>query len=256
MIFSSEYNVNAYPELYSIISMPVALQDFIIGHEYIAIKNVSAFWGHGTYHQGELTSIIPRSEQYPDGPYAVFDGFMYLRAEFYTFYEVDDPDIPTPAPNAQPPINFGEDDDMLEEERYGGHVEQINLDISKAPKLGEITVNLGGEVNAISQEEFKDGDECVRIPTSGGGIQMNGRGYSIFKVSTLQDWFKTGSHKNPLTNEEIQQEDLEMFLYKAPAGGRRKARTKAKARKTKTKKAKAKAKARTKARKTKAKARS
>ena len=218
MICSSEYNVNAYPELYSIIRMPVPFDQLQVGNVYTRVYVQPNGVMTTISYTGILTGIRPRSDMNTHGPYAIFGNTESSHLD-WVFFTPGDPAIPG-----------------------GGHVEQTNLDISKAPNLGEITVNLGGEVNAISQEEFKDGDECVRIPTSGGGIQMNGRGYSIFKISMLQQWFNTGSHTNPLTRENIQQQDLEIFIYKSPVGGRRiKARkTKARAKKTKARKTKAK----------------
>jgi len=108
-----------------------------------------------------------------------------------------------------------------------------NLSISQALHIGTRVEGQGvfasGEVNAVNQEEFNDGDELVRIPAP-GGIKMppDVGGYHLFHANdkgggTLQQWFDRGNRKDPLNNQVIQQNQLERFTYRkpAPAGGKR-----------------------------------
>ena len=108
------------------------------------------------------------------------------------------------------------------------------LSIRQAPHIGIRVEGQGvfasGEVNAVNQHEFNDGDELVRIPTVVGGIKMppDVGGYHLFHANhkdgaTLQQWFDQGNITDPLSNRVIRQNQLERFTYRkpAPAGGKR-----------------------------------
>ena len=100
------------------------------------------------------------------------------------------------------------------------------LNIDAAPHIGYL--RLGHEdANAISYEDFKNGDICVRL-------QQDNR--FIFHIDGLKEWFRR-SNLNPLTNLPVVQDDIERFTYKDArriniSGGKRKRKTKRKAKKS------------------------
>lgn len=93
------------------------------------------------------------------------------------------------------------------------------LNIDAAPHIGDVRLN-HEDANAISYEDFKNGDECVRL-------QEDNR--FIFHIDGLKEWFLR-SNLNPLTNLPVRQEDIERFTYrKRPhMNGGRKSKKKAK----------------------------
>lgn len=100
------------------------------------------------------------------------------------------------------------------------------LNIDAAPHIGYL--RLGHEdANAISYEDFKNGDICVRL-------QQDNR--FIFHIDGIKEWFRR-SNLNPLTNLPVVQDDIERFTYKDArriniSGGKRKTKTKRKAKKS------------------------
>ena len=90
------------------------------------------------------------------------------------------------------------------------------LNISIAPHIGELRLNLSKDTNSIALEEFEDGEELVRLKHS--NLPNN-----IFKIDGLQAWFDAGKRTNPSTREVINQEDIEKFTYvkDLTKGGRR-----------------------------------
>jgi len=85
--------------------------------------------------------------------------------------------------------------------------EQLNtlnrLNIDAAPYIGDLRLSHEDQ-NAISYEDFNNGDMCVRL-------QQDNR--FIFHIDGLKSWFRT-SNKNPLTNLPVIQEDIERFTYR------------------------------------------
>jgi len=91
------------------------------------------------------------------------------------------------------------------------------LIIANAPHIGDLELDLSNGTNALSLDKFVDGEELVRLNHS------NLPSY-IYKIETLQEWFNTGEISNPLTRENITQDDIERFRYveKLTKGGKRK----------------------------------
>ena len=85
--------------------------------------------------------------------------------------------------------------------------EQLNtlnrLNIDAAPYIGDLHLSHEDQ-NAITYEDFKNNDICVRL-------QQDNR--YIFHIDGLKEWFLR-SNVNPLTNLLVTQEDIERFTYK------------------------------------------
>ena len=85
--------------------------------------------------------------------------------------------------------------------------EQLNtlntLNIDAAAYIGDLRLT-HEDANAISYEDFKNGDMCVRL-------QQDNR--FIFHIDGLKEWFRR-SNLNPLTNLPVVQDDIERFRYK------------------------------------------
>ena len=77
------------------------------------------------------------------------------------------------------------------------------LNIDAAPHIGDLRLS-HEDANAISYEDFKNGDECVRLKEDNR---------FIFHIDGLKEWFRR-SNLNPLTNLPVRQEDIERFTYK------------------------------------------
>lgn len=115
----------------------------------------------------------------------------------------------------------------------------IFFNVNLPEKIEGRNVSLKGVEDPISYEEFNNGDECVMILDEEGKETNH-----IFKLQPYLTWVKSkDKFTNPLTGLNIKANQVQMFTYKAPTGGRRK-----------TKAIKTKAKAKTKLRKTKRKA--
>jgi len=95
--------------------------------------------------------------------------------------------------------------------------QDVQLIIANAPHIGDLELDLSNGTNSLSLDKFVDGEELVRLSHS--NLPSN-----IYKIETLQGWFNTGKISNPLTRENITQDDIERFRYveKLTKGGRRK----------------------------------
>jgi len=104
-----------------------------------------------------------------------------------------------------------------EEDRREEEERRVRLIIANAPHIGDLELDLSNGTNALSLDKFVDGEELVRLSHS--NLPSN-----IYKIETLQEWFNTGKISNPLTRENITQDDIERFRYveKLTKGGRRK----------------------------------
>jgi hypothetical protein len=100
----------------------------------------------------------------------------------------------------------------LEERWEAQHVQQLaaeqlntlnRLNIDAAAYIGDLRLS-HEDANAISYEDFKNGDMCVRL-------QQDNR--FIFHIDGLKEWFRR-SNLNPLTNLPVVQDDIERFRYK------------------------------------------
>ena len=100
----------------------------------------------------------------------------------------------------------------MEERWEREHIQQLaaeqfntlnRLNIDAAPHIGDLRLS-HEEQNAITYDDFKNGDECVRL-------QKNNR--FIFHIDGLKEWFLR-SNQNPLTNLPVKQDDIERFTYK------------------------------------------
>lgn len=109
-------------------------------------------------------------------------------------------------------------------------VEQLRnlgvLNIDAAAYIGDLRLS-HEDHNAISYEDFKNGDECVRL-------QQDNR--FIFHIDALKEWFRR-SNLNPLTNLPVVQDDIERFTYKDArriniSGGKKSRKTKRKSKKS------------------------
>ena len=92
---------------------------------------------------------------------------------------------------------------------------QGGLDVFRAPHIGNIgspPIDPNHE-NSISGDRLVAGNDYVRI---------KGDNNFIYDPISLQTWFHEGHNKNPLTNEVVNQNELERFTYiGSTEGGRR-----------------------------------
>jgi len=81
------------------------------------------------------------------------------------------------------------------------------LNIEDASYTDTLTLDLNSLFptgDPITYEPFLKGESCVRL------LKNNA---FIFKQTSLQTYFNTGTAKNPLTNERVSLEELERFHY-------------------------------------------
>ena len=124
---------------------------------------------------------------------------------------------------------FDMGDDALAEQKIGdaydiavaaGHPnvagllrDHMNTDIIEEARKGSVKklpLSDHNNVNSITQEKFKQGEEVVRLNKK-----------HIFKIGPLKDWFKTKKPPtNPLTREPVAAKDIEIFKIDIQKGGR------------------------------------
>lgn len=90
--------------------------------------------------------------------------------------------------------------DLIEESLVGSKPE-----IDLAPHIGELKLNLRNSPVPITLEDFESGKDYVRLKKNST---------QLFDQSSLQAWFNTGKHFNPLTRNNIKQNNIERFTYK------------------------------------------
>jgi ankyrin repeat protein len=97
--------------------------------------------------------------------------------------------------------NYNDDYVDLIAEAVEGNKPEVDL----APHIGELKLNLRGNPVPITMNDFVNGQDYVRL-------KKNNR--QLFDKDSLQGWFNTGKHSNPLTRNNIQQNNIERFTYK------------------------------------------
>lgn len=95
------------------------------------------------------------------------------------------------------------------------------LIINDAPHIGELRLNLAKQFpdgNAVSYEPFVSGNDYARLEKNN---------HFIFEIDSLQTYFNTGKRQNPLTNNTVEQDDIERFTYieDLSKGGKRNRKT-------------------------------
>jgi len=90
--------------------------------------------------------------------------------------------------------------DLIQEALIGSKPE-----IDLAPHIGDLKLNLRNSPVPITLDDFENGKEYVRLKKNST---------QLFDKASLQSWFNTGKHYNPLTRNNIKQNNIERFTYK------------------------------------------
>jgi hypothetical protein len=89
------------------------------------------------------------------------------------------------------------------------------LNISRAPHIGNLELNMGNSIEPITQGDWVNSKNYVRVKDNAQGTQH------IFNMNGLQGWFNSGKNTNPLTRGRISQTNMSRFTLRKKGGNKR-----------------------------------